>query len=81
MHKEPSCRLPAAFLGGRLSTDPCAASPIFPPTAAAKKAKRKDAYTYAETLPPAEDPTAAGARGITRGEFRTSIDLQGFALP
>ncbi|PRW45524.1 Something about silencing 10 [Chlorella sorokiniana] len=34
--------------------------------AAAKKSKRKEAYTYAETLPPAEDPTAAGARGITR---------------
>lgn len=33
---------------------------------AAKKARRADVYAFPETAPPAEDPSAAGARGISR---------------
>ncbi len=34
--------------------------------AASKKKARKDAYSYPELLPPAEDPTTQGARKIGR---------------
>lgn len=34
--------------------------------AASKKQRRKEAYQRPEVLPPLEDPTTAGARGITR---------------
>ncbi len=46
---------------------PSACAPL---PAAAKKSKRKEAYSFPQTLPPAEDPTAAGARGITRGKLQ-----------
>ena len=42
--------------------------PCFFLAAASKKQRRKEAYQRSDTLPPAEDPRAAGARGITRGE-------------
>ena len=75
-------RSPPAACPSALPGTPAEQSPVRPPpTAASKKAKRKETYTYAETLPPAEDPTAAGARGITRGEFRTSIDFQRLPCP
>lgn len=61
-----SGRLP---VGSVMASDkPRPAPRLHAPPAASKKQRRKEAYQRPEVLPPVEDPTTTGARGITRGE-------------
>ena len=71
-------RCPLTSLPTPARSFPLPACPALP--AASKKAKRKEAHQYGELLPPAEDPTTSGARGITRGEHCVFITNYCFVL-